>query len=297
VMTLARYLRTHRIRLIHCFDFYSNILGVFAGRLAQVPAVIASQRELGDLRTPRERRVYRLVMRLAHYTLVNTEVVAERLMRARVPGPERIVMIPNGVDTRRFSPAPASPRLLTGRPTVGTLACLRSGKGLEHFVRATALVRNHYSDSPQAEPRFEIWGGGPLHTQLERLMGEANLNGSAKLCGPTTEPEAALRSMDIFVLPSLSEACSNVLLEAMASGLPLVATRVGGNPTLIDDEVTGLLVPPGDPPALAKAIIRLAEDPLLAERLGAGARQVACARFGLDPMLSRIQTLYERALA
>jgi len=99
------------------------------------------------------------------------------------------------------------------------------------------------------------------------------------------------------VLPSLSEACSNVLLEAMASGLPVVTTRVGGNPALVDDEVTGLLVPPGDPAALAKAIIRLVEDPVLAERLGAGAREVACSHFGLDRMLSRVQALYDRALA
>jgi glycosyltransferase involved in cell wall biosynthesis len=313
VVRLARYLRTHRISLVHCFDFYSNVLGVIAGRLAGVRAVIASQRELGDLRTPLQRRIYRLAMRLADYTLVNTEVVAERLVRARVLAPERIVMIPNGVDTRRFSPAPALPRRLTGYPTVGTLACLRAGKGLEHLVRALALVRarclergapavrDAYSvrpplDSPRAEPRFVIWGGGPLHAELERLIADVGLTGSAELCGPTTQPEAALRAMDIFVLPSLSEACSNVLLEAMATGLPLVATRVGGNPALVDDDVSGLLVPAADPDALAKAIIRLVEDPALAERLGASARQEVSSHFGLDRMLSRVEALYGQAL-
>src|SRR5207244_12893500 len=92
---LARYLRAHGIRRVHCFDFYSNILGVTAARIAGAPAVIASQRELGDLRTPLQRRFYRLSMRLADYVLVNAEAVAERLAHARVLGPERIVLLPS----------------------------------------------------------------------------------------------------------------------------------------------------------------------------------------------------------
>ena len=289
---LARYLRAHRIRVVHAFDFYSDILGVIAARLAGVPTVIASQRELGDLRTPLERRFYRLAMRLADYVVVNAQAVAERLTLARAVAPRRIVVIPNGVDTVRFSPAPSRPRRLAGHVTVGTLANLRPEKGLEHLVRAMALVRDR-----GAGEQLAIWGDGPLRADVERLIGEVGLSASARLRGATIEPEAALRTMDIFVLPSLSEACSNVLLEAMASGLPVVTTRVGGNPALVDDEVTGLLVPPGDPAALAKAIIRLVEDPVLAERLGAGAREVACSHFGLGRMLSRVQALYDRALA
>ena len=288
---LARYLRAHRIRLVHCFDFYSNILGVTAARIAGAPAVIASQRELGDLRTPLQRRFYRLSMRLADYVLVNAEAVAERLAHARVLGPERIVLIPNGVNTVRFSPQPIRPRHRAGHVMVGSLANLRAEKGLEHLVHAMVLVRDRY---PQE--RLTIWGDGPLRADLTRLIDEVGLSGSAELRGATTEPETALQAMDIFALPSLSEACPNVLLEAMASGLPVVATRVGGNPALVEDEVTGLLVPPGDPDALAKAIIRLMEDPMLADRLGAAAREVVCARFGVNRMLARVQALYERAL-
>jgi len=174
---------------------------------------------------------------------------------------------------------------------VGALANLRAEKGLEHLVHAMVLVRDRY---PQE--RLTIWGDGPLRADLTRLIDEVGLSGSAELRGATTEPETALQAMDIFALPSLSEACPNVLLEAMASGLPVVATRVGGNPALVEDEVTGLLVPPGDPDALAKAIIRLMEDPMLADRLGAAAREVVCARFGVNRMLARVQALYERAL-
>jgi glycosyltransferase involved in cell wall biosynthesis len=109
-------------------------------------------------------------------------------------------------------------------------------------------------------------------------------------------PEAALRDLDIFVLPSLSEACSNGLMEAMATGLPVVVTSVGGNPGLVEDEVTGLLVPPGNAPALAKAIIRLVEDKALAARLGEQARTHARLDFRMERMVSRTEALYALAL-
>jgi glycosyltransferase involved in cell wall biosynthesis len=114
--------------------------------------------------------------------------------------------------------------------------------------------------------------------------------------GATAQPEAALRDLDIFVLPSISEACPNALLEAMTIGLPVVATRVGGIPALVEDGKTGLLVPPGDPLSLARAIIRLIEDPGLAAALAARAREHVQNEFGLDRMLARIEALYDRAL-
>ena len=116
------------------------------------------------------------------------------------------------------------------------------------------------------------------------------------LPGSTTAPEAVLRDLDIFVLPSLSEACSNGLMEAMATALAVVATSVGGNPGLVEDEVTGLLVPPGDAPALAKAISRLMEDRALAARLGEQARAHAQLAFGMERMVARTEALYARAL-
>jgi glycosyltransferase involved in cell wall biosynthesis len=116
------------------------------------------------------------------------------------------------------------------------------------------------------------------------------------LPGSTDVPEAALRDLDIFVLPSLSEASSNGLMEAMATALPVVATSVGGNPGLVEDEITGLLVPPGDAPALAKAISRLIEDRVLAARLGEQGRTHAQVTFGMDRMVARTEALYVRAL-
>ncbi len=291
VLKLAGFLRAHRIRLVHSFDFYSNVLGVPAARLARVPVVIASQRDLGNLRPPLQRRLHNAVLRLADHVVVNAEIVAEGVEKAGSVASSRIVVIPNGVDTARFCGAPGEDRP-PGRATVGTVAMLRPEKGLLDLVRAAGHVVERFP-----EARFLIWGEGPLRPQLEGSIHELGLSGAVTVAGATLEPEAALRGLDIFVLPSLSEACSNALLEAMATGRPVVATRVGGNPALVEDEVTGLLVPPGDPAALAKAVIRLIEEPELATGLAVRARQQVRTAFSLDRMLERFETLYDQALS
>ena len=122
------------------------------------------------------------------------------------------------------------------------------------------------------------------------------MTGSVEMRGATREPAQALKECQIFVLASLSEACSNVVLEAMATGLPVVATRVGGTPGLVDDHRTGLLVPPDNAPALAEAILRLIEAPAIATEMGAQGRARALAEFGMDRMLERIDSFYCRAL-
>lgn len=290
VWGLVRYLRAHRIRLVHSFDFYSNLLGVPAARLARVPAVIASQRDLGDLRPRPQSRVHATVLRLADYVLVNSTAAADRVNRS-VPG-ARIVVIPNGVDLARFSPAPGPARRRGEQVTVGALANLRPEKGLEDLIRAAALVREHCPNV-----RFAVWGEGPLRPQLAGLIRTLALEGVFELRGLTMEPEAGLRTFDIFVLPSTSESCSNALLEAMATGLPVVATRVGGNTALVEDEETGLLVPAADPSSLAKALIRLVENPALAAQLAAAGRARVRAEFSLDRLVARVEALYDRALA
>src|SRR5213594_2555841 len=121
VVKLARFLRAHRVRLVHCFEFYSNLLGVPAARLARVPVVIASQRDLGNLRPPEQRRLHNLALRLADYVVVNT----------------RIVVIPNGVDCTRFSPSQGEDHP-PGRVMIGAVAMLRPEKGLVDLVLAAA---------------------------------------------------------------------------------------------------------------------------------------------------------------
>ena len=290
IRALARHLRDRRVQIVHCFEFYSNVLGVLAARAARVPAIIASQRDLGNLRPWHEQRLHSAMLRLATHVLVNSEATADRLVGTHAGRTGHLSVIRNGVDLDRFRPGDSRPADGPGL-TVGTLANLRPEKGLLQLVEAAALVRGQVP-----EVRFSIWGEGPLRSALEARIQALGLTDTVRLHGSTREPEKALRQCNVFVLPSLSEACSNVLLEAMATGLPVVTTRIGGNPGLIEDGRTGLLVPPGEPRPLADAIGRLLTSGELAGRVAAGARARALAEFGMNRMIEHMEHLYRRAL-
>lgn len=290
VRALARHLREREVQIVHCFDFYSNVMGVPAARLARVPAVIASQRDLGNLRPWHQQRLHGTMLRVATHVLVNSEAIAERLADTRAARSGHLSVIRNGVDLSRFGPVEASGQG-PGSVVVGTLANLRPEKGLHQLVEAAALVKRRIPGVS-----FAIWGEGPLRPALEAQIQAQGLVDTVFLHGATREPQQALRGCSLFVLPSLSEACSNVLMEALATGLPVIATRVGGNPWLVEDDRSGLLVPPGDPSALAEAIVRVLLTPALATRLAAAARTRAVAEFGMDRMLGQMEDLYRHVL-
>jgi glycosyltransferase involved in cell wall biosynthesis len=290
VAALARRLRADRIAVLHAFDFYSDVLGVLAARLVRVPVVVASLRELGDIRGAAERLAYGVALRLATDVVVNSDAVAARVARVPWLRRARIRLVRNGVDVERFAPAAAAG--VGGRAVVGTLANLRPEKGLADLVQAAGIVRERGGDTV-----FELWGAGPGCVPLEALIDRLGLGETVRLCGATAAPEQALRRFAVFVLPSLSEACSNALLEAMATGLPVVATAVGGTPAVVEEHATGLLVPPGDPAALAKAIERLVEDAEFAGRLGAAGRRRAETVFGMARMVGDVERVWAEAIA
>ena len=276
--------------LVHSFDFYSNLLVLPAARLARVPVIIASQRDLGELRPRHQHRIHSGILRLATHVMVNSSAVADRLSGSRAARSGRLTVIHNGVDLARFVPASAaSPAAETLQ--VGSLANLRGYKGLRELVEAAAVVKR---SAPHV--RFVIWGEGPLRAELEGRIQALGLSDTVRLPGATREPEVALRQCQVFVHPSLSEASSNVVIEAMATGLPVVATTAGGTPALVQQGESGLLVPPGSHTALAEAVLSLVTDRPLAVRLGAAARRRAMSEFGMDRMLQRLDALYLHAL-
>jgi L-malate glycosyltransferase len=291
IWRIVRYIHENRIRIVHCFDFYSNVLGVPAGRLARVEALIASQRDLGNLRPRPQRWLQEALLGLADRILVNSPAIEESIRRSRPALSARIELVANGVDLERFSPSRELGERQPNRWTIGTLANLRPEKGVDRFLQAARLVRERFP-----EARFVVWGEGPLRGALDSMSRELGLDGHAELRGRTADAPASLRQLDIFVLPSLSEASSNSLIEAMATGLPIVATRIGGTAILVEDQISGILVPADDPAALAGALFRLLEDPAFAAKLGSAARMRACEAFGLDRMIARVEALYERAL-
>ena len=290
IARLAGYLRRNAVRLVHCFDFYSNIVGVPAARLARVPVVIASQRDMGDLRGRGQQSIHSTALGLATHILVNSEAIAVRLAPTRAARRNRLGVIPNGVDLARFDPPPP-PSNGHQISKVATLANLRPEKGLGQLLEAAGIVTR---TAPGA--RFVIWGEGPLRADLEARIRSLGLTAVVEMPGATRAPEKVLKQCHIFVLASLSEACSNVVLEAMATGLPVIATRVGGTPGLVEDGRTGLLVPPGDAAALAQGILRLLESPAMAIEMGAHGRARALTEFGMDRMIERVDAFYCRAL-
>jgi glycosyltransferase involved in cell wall biosynthesis len=168
------------------------------------------------------------------------------------------------------------------------VARLSPEKDIATLLRAARLVADAHPDF-----RLEIAGAGPCDADLRRLADELNLRGHVQFLGEVGDVPALLARARLFVLPSQSEGISLTVLEAMATGLPVVTTLVGGNPEVVLGDTTGTLVPAADPPALADAIIRLLADPDRAQLMGRAARRRVEANFDVRAMVARYEALYE----
>lgn len=297
---LAQYLRRQRISIVHSYNFYSNVFAVPAARLAGVPVIIASIRDNGQGWTPWQRRVERLVCRMAHRVVVNAEVIKRRLTAEGYDG-DRITVVPNGTNFTPDTPPSRCARLREelelppAAPIVGMVARLDPIKGIEYFLEAAALVR---AECPDA--RFLIVGDNRVNVayrnDLKRLAQRLGLHTVLRFTGFRNDAADLLSLCSVSVLASLSEGLSNTLLESMAAGIPVVATAVGGNPEAVEDGVTGILVPPKDSAALAAAICRILYDKELAAAMGRAGRRRVLDCFGTERMIERTQQLYQDLL-
>ena len=163
------------------------------------------------------------------------------------------------------------------------------------LARAFVLALQQHPELAQSL-RLVLVGDGALLPELRKILRDAGVEALAWLPGERADIAEVLRGLDLFVLPSLGEGIANTILEAMASGLAVVATNVGGNPELVQHGVNGLLVPAADPQALADAIVKLAADADLRRAMGRAGRQMAEQRFSLEAMVARYQRLYSNLL-
>jgi glycosyltransferase involved in cell wall biosynthesis len=295
---LARHVARRRIDIVHTYSFYGNLFAVPPARLAGVPLVIASIRDRAPYLTPMQKRAQRWACQFADCILVNALAVKEWLIGEGYDA-SKIVVIPNGVDLSRFervadapSPFPAL-GIPDGAPVVLVVSRLNPLKGLEPFLEAAALVA---PEVPHA--RFVIVGDTNPNersywSNLTSLTGRLGLTDRVTFAGLRRDIPQLMSAATVSVMPSLNEALSNVLLESMAAGAPVVATCVGGTPEAIDDGCNGVLVPPGDPRAMASAITALLSDPERARRLGTAARQSINERFSMKRMVSATEQLYQ----
>jgi glycosyltransferase involved in cell wall biosynthesis len=300
VRRLAAHLRERRIDVLHAHMFRAELLGARAARLAGIRATVATVHS-SRVRSPEDVAALAALNPLFDRLIAPSEFVALKLRREG-RGAVPTTVVPNGIDLERFAPPSPATRRATraslGVPLdpflVGVVARLEPEKGHRHLLAAWPAI---------AEAVPEAWlvlaGTGSLAASL-RAQAQALPDGMARrilFAGDQTDVPALTAALDMAVLPSLREAQGIALLEAMASGVPVVATAVGGIPESVRHGREGFLVAPADPAALATAILRLARDEATRARFGASGRGRVEERFGLDASVRQTAAVYERALS
>lgn len=287
---LRRHLREKRVDVAHAFDFYANLTLIPAARLARVPVVIGSHRQLGDLMTPVQFRAQAAAFRWCDAVVCNSRAGADRLAAAGL-APEKLVVIGNALPAAAFETAAPALPVNPGKPRVGMVARMNAHyKNHAGFLRIAAEI---HKQCPEAE--FLLVGDGPLRPEIERLAAALGLGGRTIFVGDRRDIPAVLASMDVAVLTSDSEGLSNVILEAMAASLPVIAYNVGGNAELVNDQ-RGMLVAAGDEHEFASAVSRLLSDAGLRRQQGMAARQFAEENFRLDRVCRQYEDLYATLL-
>jgi glycosyltransferase involved in cell wall biosynthesis len=287
-----------RPSIVHAWLFHAVTAARIAARLAGVPAVISSRRNI-NLGSPIREFVNRATSGLDdRVAAVSESARLIEVSRARV-SPEKVVVIPNGVDPGAYgAPTPetrAAVRRSLGLPPettlLGFVGRLHPVKGVDDLLRAARPVLDRF---PTA--RILVVGDGEDRARLERLSSEVGVTSGVLFLGERTDVAFLLGGLDVFVMPSREEGMPNAVLEAMAAGVPVVATTTGGTAELVVHGSSGLLVTPGDVEGLSSAMASLVEDRFLSERLAAAARARAAAAFSIEETVRRTEALYEEIL-
>lgn len=285
-MKLRRYLRLNRVTIAHSYDFYSNLMMIPSARLAGVPIVVGSQRQLGDLISPLRNRVQNVMFRWCDRVVCNSEAASSRLQKAGAQ-PHKLKVIPNALPDKAFAETapllPPSPGVLR----VVMIARMNDPAKRHHiFLQAAARLAGKY---PKSE--FVLVGDGDLRVGLEKLAHSLGVGNRVIFLGERHDIAAVLASADISVLPSISESLSNVIMESMAASVPVVACRVGGNEELIREGESGFLVSPDNVDELTERVDRLAAQPELRKLFAATARKDA-QRFTLEKVAGEYERFY-----
>jgi len=284
--------RLDEVDVVHAHMFGSNVWGTVLGRLKRVPVVVAHEHTWSFQGQPLRRLLDReLVGRFADAFIAVAEEDRRKMIEVEGVDPDTIRLIPNGIPDPERGDGGAVRRELgipEDAPVIGVVCELRAQKALEVLFAAVAQLRHELP-----ELRVLVAGDGPEREGLEEEARRLDLDGTVRLLGIRRDVPALLDALDVAVLSSDYEGSPLSVMEYMAAGKPVVSTRVGGVPELVEDGVHGLLVEPRDPGALAAAIGRLLHDPGEARRLGEQGRERQQRELSLDAMVSKIEDLYE----
>jgi glycosyltransferase involved in cell wall biosynthesis len=290
---IGNLLKERRFDLLHAHIYASAVAAAIATRGTGLPLVITEHTE-ASWQTWWTRRVSRWAHRRARHTIAVSTPIQRRLIEKDGVPSYRVSLIPNAV-----IPASDDPPDLTGTlpdgwlegPLVGVVARLQPEKGVADLLKAAVHVSKI---SPQV--RFLVVGDGPLREELLALAKRIGVEERVRFLGHRTDAWALVGLMEVLVVPSVTEGSPLIVLEAMATGVPVVASAVGGIPDQIRHDKEGLLVPPGDTGALGEALLNLLRDPALARRLGEAGRRRATSEFAHPTMVRRIEDVYRDAL-
>jgi len=298
VLRLGRYLRRHRFDVVHTHDLWSNLMGVVAAKLARVPAIVCSQRDLShDAWYQGARRAWlRRIQKWSDAVLVNSGAIGDDLVSQDGFNPSKIRVIHNGVDVARFRGDRGLQRALFP----GLEACKfivlvgnmhTDVKGQDLLIAAAPAVLREFP-----ETRFVLVGDGAQRHAFEKMATETGVKNEFLFLGRRANVAEILAGCDLAVLPSRAEGFPNAVLEYLAAGLPTIATQVGGMPELIEDNVTGMLVPPEDSSALSSAILSLLRAPETARRIAVHGHESALQKFSFERMTGEVEALYTELL-
>ena len=298
IIRLTVFLRRHRVDVFQSHDLYSTLLGVPAAWLARVPVIISSRRDLASWwwYTRRNRRILRHIQNFSSRIIANSQAVEDFLVREDGFDRRQICVVRNGVDFKRFANASGDreklfPNLGRDDRLIAVVANMNvKSKGHSDLIAAGQEICQEFPGA-----KFLCIGDGIERRELERTVEELRLRNHFLFLGRRDDVPNILACCDLFVLPSWAEGLPNSVLEAMAAGVPVVATRVGGIPEIIADGVGGLLVPAQDSRALAAAIAQLLRDPQRAQRFAEVAQERARTEFSYERLLAALDRLYRES--
>jgi len=299
---LFRLCRRLKPTIVHTRNL-SGLDALLPARAAGVRRIVHGEHgwDVGDVDGTARRPA---LLRRLHAPLVDRFITVskdlERYLVKRIGiAPARITQIYNGVDTTVFTPLDARTRAALppgfapeGTLVVGTVGRVQPLKDHATLLRAFAALAAS-APAIAAKTRLVIVGDGPSLAELRALAATLSVDAATWFAGNQNDVPALMRAFDVFALPSRNEGISNTILEAMATGVPVVASAVGGNVELVDDDATGMLFPAGDAAALARALERYLADAALRAAHGRGARAIATERFSLPAMVAGYQGVYE----
>jgi glycosyltransferase involved in cell wall biosynthesis len=292
-----RFLRTNRVDVVHAHEFTANTYGALVARLAGVPVIATVHGKSYYLDQLKRRLAYRAASRMATMVAVSEDLKRFLVSNLNMP-PARVRVVYNGVpdfDSLHSSEVERLRKEIDvpcNHKIVGVFGSFYTVKGHTYLLQAIPDIVKRVG-----RVTFLFAGRGELEPEIKRQASELGIQEHVRFLGFRNDIPRLLSLLDLFVLPSLSEGLSIAILEAMAAGIPVVATEVGGNPELILNGETGYLVPPMNPSALSIQVAAVLEDDRLRVRLGQASQRRVKDRFSLATMVKQYEQLYRECLA